>query len=104
MSQTTLDLDADIVRDVERLKTLAGELALKAGRHGVTVSDLRLAAVRAGILTGGESDTRMKRLNLGKIARLAGLKATDRFRRSDVARAHGNLNRVHVLPEFAEVA
>ena len=94
----------DLERDRERLVDLARELGLKAGRSGVCVSDLRIAAVNRGILTGEESSTRMKRLNLGAIMTRAGLIATRNYRRSDVARAHGNLNVVHVIQEFTEVA
>jgi hypothetical protein len=104
MTQIGLDFEADIARDVERLTTLAGELALKAGRHGVTVSDLRLAAVRAEILTGGESASRMKQLNLGAVMKAAGLFASGMYRRSDVGRSHGNLHSVWTTIEFAEEA
>lgn len=94
----------DIERDIGRLTTLAAELGLKAGRHGATVSDLRLTAVARGILTGEETAERMKRLNLGAIMRASGLISTRNYRRSDVGRAHGNLNTGWVIVEFAEVA
>lgn len=100
MTQLAIDFEADIARDIERLKTLAGQLALKAGRHGCTVSDLRIAAVNAGVLTGQESAGRMKRLNLAAIMRDAGLRATEGYRRSVVPRSHSNLHRVWVIPEF----
>lgn len=104
MSQTILDFEADIARDVERLTTLAGELALERGKHGITVSDLRLAAETRGILTGKESEGRMKALNLGKIPRKAGLYPTGEFRKSRIKRAHKNRNQVYVIREYAEVA
>ena len=94
----------DCERDIERLTRLAAELGLKAGRHGVTVSDLRIAAENRGILTGDESAARMKQLNLGAVMRAAGLYATKQYRRSDVGRAHGNLNAVWTTIEWAEVA
>ena len=100
MTQTTLDFEADLARDIERLTKLAGELALKAGKHGVTVSNLRLAAVSAGILTGGESASRMKRLNLGAVMPKAGLFRSGKYRRSDVGRSHGNLHSVWVVEEL----
>lgn len=100
--QMSLDLseEAVIARDVERLTTLAGELALKAGKHGVTVSNLRLAAVAGEILTGEESEARMKRLNLGAVMRKAGLYRSGDYRRSDVGRSHGNLHAIWVVEEF----
>lgn len=100
-----LDLfNDDIARDFERLTRLAAELGLKAGRHGCTVSDLRIAAVNRGILVGDESAARMKQLNLGAVMRAAGLCATKQYRRSDVGRAKRNLNVVWTIQEFAEVA
>lgn len=87
-------------RDVERLATLAGELALKAGRHGVTVSDLRLTAVNRGILTGEESARRMKELNLGAVMAKAGLFASGQYRRSTVERSRRNLHVIWVVEEF----
>ena len=94
----------DLTRDIERLTKLASELGPKAGHHGVTVSDLRIAAENAGILTGQESASRMKRLNLGAILLAADLYRTKRYRRSSVPRSHGNIHVVHVIREFAEVA
>jgi hypothetical protein len=91
----------DLLR--HRLTTLAGELARKSGRGGVTASDLRIAATNKGWLTGEESEARMKALNLGATFAAAGLVASDRFRRSDVPRARRNLNRVWTLPEFAPI-
>ncbi len=94
----------ELARDRERLCTLAGELALKAGRHGVTVSDLRIAAVNGKLLTGEESERRMKELNLGAVMASAGLHASGAYRRSTIVRSRRNLHVVWVLPEFAEVA
>jgi hypothetical protein len=82
-------------RDIERLVPLAQEIAKKAGCIGITVSDLRLYAVHRGILTGEEEGRRLS--FLGAVMPKAGLTATARFRRSDVDRAHGNLNVVWVL-------
>ena len=75
--------------DIERLIPLARELATKAGHQGITVSNLRLAAVARGLLTGQEAGRRLS--FLGAVMKRAGLRNTGTFRRSDVERAHGNL-------------
>jgi len=75
---------------------LALALALKAGPHGLTVADLRLKAVQEGILTGGEQGRSLS--FLGKVMQRAGLRATDRMRRSCIAKSNGNLHRVWVHP------
>jgi len=103
-AQLSIDFEADVARDQQRLATLAGELALKAGRHGVCVSDLRIAAENRGILSGEESESRMRALNLGAVMRRAGLFATKQYRRSDVGRAKRNLNQIYVIQELAEGA
>lgn len=104
MTQMGLDFEADIARDVERLSTLAGELAMRNGNFGVTVGDLRLAAETRGWLTGEESEARMKQLSLNRIMRRAGLYRTNDYRPSPIKRAHANPNRVWVAREWAEVA
>lgn len=96
--------DEFTARDVERLIGLAVELALCEGDEGITVSDLREAAERIGIPTGEESAEKMKRLNLGAVLQRAGLRATDRLRRSKVPRAHGNRNVVWVHQRFIGAA
>ena len=100
---TLFDLSNDVESDRNRLKTLAGELALRAGRSGVCVSDLRIAAENRGILTGQESGPRMKMLNLGDVMKQAGLSRTGQYRRSDIGRSHGNLHAIWILPEFASL-
>ena len=82
-------------RDIERLIPLALELAAKAGEHGVTVSDLRLYAVKRGILTGAEEGRKLS--YLGKVMEAAGLRNTKTFRRSVTARSNGNLHAVWCL-------
>jgi hypothetical protein len=104
MTDTLSLFDHDVARDIDRLKELAHELALRNGRHGITVGDLRLAAETRGILTGHESLARMKALNLGQVPRKAGLYRTEERRASRINRAHGNQNFVWVVREFAEVA
>lgn len=89
-------------RDVERLVGIARDLAQKAGRHGVTVSDVRLVAVQRGVLTGQEKGKVLA--FLGTLMERAELYPTDRFRRSDVAKSHGNLHRVHVAKDYREGA
>lgn len=98
------EFGADIERDQQRLVSIAGELALRAGRHGITASDIRIAAVNAGVFTEHETEARMRALNLGVICKRAGLFPTGQYRRSDVPRAHKNLNLVWVVREFAEGA
>lgn len=78
------------MRDVERLVPVARELATSAGADGVTVGDLRTAAVARGLLTGEE---RGKRLAfLGGVMRAAGLVRSEEYRRSSIDRSHGNLH------------
>lgn len=86
-------------RDAERLVPVALELAERAGRSGVTVADLRLAAVQRGLLTGRETGRRLS--FLGGVMRKAGLVGTAEFRRSAIVKAHGNLNRVWIHPKHA---
>lgn len=90
---------AERKRDIQRLVPLAQELAEKAGPAGITVSNLRFAAVRKNLLTGAETGRRLS--FLGAVMKRAGLVNTGQFRRSDVMAAHGNLNAVHVLRKYA---
>lgn len=90
-------------RDLERLATLAGELALKAGRHGVTVGDLRITAVNRGLLTGEEDGKRLAGL-LSQVMRKAGLYATTSYRRSAIEKSHANLHVVWVTDEWRHIA
>jgi hypothetical protein len=82
-------------RDIERLIPLARELAQKAGQQGITVSNLRLAAVSRGLLTGQETGRRLS--FLGAVMRRAALINTGQWRRSDIGRSHGNLNAIWIL-------
>lgn len=86
-------------RDIERLVPLAQELAQKAGKHGVTVSNLRFAAIKDGLLTGEEQGRRLS--FLGKVMHAAGLVSTGQYRRSDIAKSHGNIQLIWTLAEFA---
>lgn len=85
--------------DIERLVPLAQELARKAGRHGVTVSNLRFAAIKDGLLTGEEQGRRLS--FLGKVMHAAGLVSTGQYRRSDIAKSHGNIQLIWTVPAFA---
>lgn len=78
------------------LVPVAKELARKAGQSGVTVADLRLAAVQRGLLSGNEKGRELS--YLGSVMRAAGLVGTDQFRRSVIERSHGNLHRLFVEP------
>jgi hypothetical protein len=71
-------------------------------RHGVTASDIRIAGVNRGLLTGEERGRTLSWLS--KVPAAAGLVTTGNYRRSDVPKAHGNLNAVWVLPEFQQEA
>ncbi len=90
---------ADIEAWLRTLVPIAQELAAKAGPHGVTVSDVRIAAQNRGLATGKESRTRGS--YLGQLMRMAGLKKTRERRTSLVKDAHHNSNIVYVLPEYA---
>lgn len=94
-------LSEDIEQDRKRLVTLASELALKAGSNGVTSSDLRIMAVARGILTGGESESRMNALRIAGVMRMAGLVANGGHRRSSVPQAKRSLNAIYVAEEWA---
>lgn len=87
---------------ITMLVPIARELAEKAKGYGVTISDVRLTAIQRGLLP---PDAEGRALSfLGAVLARAGLVPTERFRRSDIARAHGNLNRVATLPEYKDGA
>lgn len=88
--------------EIQRLVPITVELAKKAARSGITVADIRLAAVQRGILTGAEKGRELSYLNA--VPRAAGLHNTRQYRRSVIDKAHGNLNVVWLLPEYAEAA
>lgn len=90
MTQLTLTLDQQ--RDLARLVPLARELAQKAGREGVTVENVRRAAVSRGLLTGEEQGRRLS--FLGSLMKRAGLVKTGEYRRSGIGKSHGNLHAV----------
>lgn len=91
-----------VERTIERLMPVAVELAAKAGRAGITVADVRLAAVQRGILTGEERGRSLS--FLAHVPARAGLvpkREGEQYRRSSIGRSHGNLHRVWVSPEHA---
>ena len=91
---------ADKERQIARMVPIAQHLAAEAGGYGIICSDIRKEAAARGIITGEESDRVLS--YLGRVPPAAGLVALHgKFRRSDVARSHGNLQQVHVAPEFA---
>lgn len=97
------EVPAHRARDLERLIPLAVELADRAGPLGITVADVRLAAVQRGILTGEETGRQLS--YLGAVLRhYAGLVKTGGYRRSVIERSHGNLHAVHVHPRHARAA
>lgn len=77
---------------IRRMVPLAQKLARVCGSEGVTVCDLREAAVAAGLLTGREVGRQLS--FLGAVMRAAGLRATLEYRRSTIPASHGNLHRV----------
>jgi hypothetical protein len=82
---------------LETLAPIARELATRAGEHGVTVSDLRLVAVRLGLIPQ-KGDGRALSY-LGAVMKAAGLVASGRTRRSDIAGSHGNRHTVWILED-----
>lgn len=96
------DKVADRARDVERLIPIMLDLAERAGpfdpktkKGGVTVCNLRHAAVRAGVLTGGETGRTLSYLRQVPIK--AKLHATGFYRMSDIPKSR-NQNMVYELP------
>lgn len=84
-------------KEIELLKPLVVELAREAGDDGIIVADLRIAAVKRGLLP---ATSRGKELSwLGAVMEAAGLTKTDRWRRSHIDESHGNMQRVWVLEE-----
>lgn len=86
---------------IEKLIPLAQELAQRAGHDGITVANLRHAAVRRGLLPQTGKEQRDLSF-LGVVLKKAKLISTDRFRRSDVVRSHGNPHRVYVAIDYHE--
>jgi hypothetical protein len=101
-SVTSLQLGFDALDQTERralnryrvklLVPIAQELAQRAGPQGITVANLRLEAVRRGILSGEEQGRALS--FLGAVMRKAGLTATNDWRRSHISKSHGNAHRV----------
>lgn len=77
---------------IDRLLPLAKVLADHAGEQGITIADLRDAAVECELLTGEEVGRQLS--YLGAVMRDAGLEQTGEYRRSHVKRSHGNLHAV----------
>lgn len=83
---------------IKQLIPIAEELAVRAGKHGITVANLRHAAARRGLLP--ETGTGRSLSFLGAVLRCADLVRTDRFRRSTVIASHGNNHRIYVAPGY----
>jgi hypothetical protein len=81
------------------LVPLALEIAELAGPQGLTVANVRLAAVQRGILPPGATGRELA--FLGALMKRAGLRPTTEMRRSQVVASHGNLHRVWVHPSHA---
>jgi hypothetical protein len=89
-------------RDIARLVPLAQEIAEKSRDFGYTVSDIRITAVQRGLLTGEEKGRRLSFLHA--VPKAAGHTQTGQYRRSDVQKAHGNLNAVWCDRRYAQRA
>ena len=96
MTQQEIDFTE---RDLDRLVPLARELAERAKGDGITVANVRVAAVQRGLLTGEEQNRKLS--YLGGLMKRAGLVSTGQYRRSGIGRSHGNLNQVWVDRRFA---
>ena len=87
---------AERKRLIEKLVPIAVALADRAGQAGITVANLRHAAVRQGLLP--QIGTARELSFLGAVMKRAKLVPTSRTRRSNVVRSHGNQHRVWVAP------
>lgn len=87
---------------------LARSLALTAGREGVTIADVREAALKnldtlpqlVGVIPAKGEGRQLAWL--GGVLKKAGLVPTDRIRRSHILGSHGNRHVVHIHPDFKE--
>lgn len=100
IDQFSIDFAPDTERMIARLVPIAQELARAAAGNGITVANVRIAAVNQGILTGQETGRRLS--FLGVVMKKAGLVPTPEYRRSHIDKSHGNLHRVFVSPEHAQ--
>jgi hypothetical protein len=74
---------------------LARQLAIEC--QEITVADLRVEAVKAGLLTGHETGRELSWL--GSVMQAAGLVNTGRYVRSHVVGSHGNPHIVWAAPQ-----
>jgi hypothetical protein len=77
---------------IAALVPVAQTLATECPYDGITVADVREAGEKLGILTGRETGRQLS--FLGNVMKRAKLKPTQNFRRSPIAKSHGNLHRV----------
>lgn len=87
--------------DIRMLAPLALELATSARETGITVADLRAEAERRGLFKPGLNTGDRSLSYLGGVMKGAGLRPTDRTRRSFLPQSNGNRHVVWVLPEVA---
>lgn len=89
---------------------LARALAFTAGRDGITVADLREAAAQNLDTLPGLRDALPEKGSgrqlawLGGVLKKAGLRPTDRIRRSHIRGSHGNRNVVWTHPDVGGTA
>lgn len=82
--------------EIVTLAPIALELARQSGSMGVTVADLRAEAERRKLLPARNPRDRSLSY-LGAVMKAAGLRATDRTRRSFIPQSNGNRQTVWVL-------
>lgn len=84
--------------EIQKLIPIAQRLAAAAGDEGTTVADVRSEAVKLGILPPlGEGRSLSY---LGALMRRAGLRATNKTRRSHVEGSHQNRHVCWTLPAY----
>jgi hypothetical protein len=83
--------------EITVLAPIALELARQSGSVGVTVADLRAEAERRKLLPARNQRDRSLSY-LGAVMKAAGLRATDRTRRSFIPQSNGNRQTVWIAP------
>lgn len=89
-------------REIQALVPLVLDLARKAGRSGITVDNVLLAANHKGLmpLMGNGRQHSF----LGAVCRAAGLRTTGERVRSEIEGKHGNWRSKWALPEYLRAA
>ncbi len=85
--------------EIAMLIPIALEMAERAGVHGVTVHDVRIAARQRGKIEPGGPQRALS--YLGAVMRAAGLVPSGKIRRSHIPESHGNIGVVWLSPTYA---